>query len=69
MSGERLRVVIGAAGLVIGGLLGMAGSFAPSAALRGIAWGIDGMANGATAKVPGVSRQPAGTAGGAGWPS
>jgi len=44
MSGERLRVVFGAAGLVIGGLLGMAGSFAPSAALRGIAWGIDGIA-------------------------
>jgi hypothetical protein len=44
MSGERLRVVVGAAGLVIGGLLGMAGSFVPSADLRGIAWGIDGIA-------------------------
>ena len=44
MSGERLRVVGGAAGLVIGGLLGMAGSFVPSAELRGIAWGIDGIA-------------------------
>ena len=30
MSGERLRIVA-AAGLVIGALLGMAGTFAPSA--------------------------------------
>jgi hypothetical protein len=28
--------------LVIGALLGLAGSFAPSAAWRGLAWGIDG---------------------------
>lgn len=28
--------------LVVGALLGLAGSFAPSAALRGLAWGIDG---------------------------
>ena len=43
MSGERLRTVA-AAGLVIGALLGMAGSFAPSAELRGLAWGVDGVA-------------------------
>jgi len=43
MSDERLRTVA-AAGLVIGALLGMAGSFVPSAELRGIAWGIDGTA-------------------------
>ena len=43
MSGERLRVVAGA-GLVIGAVLGMAGSFVPSAALRGLAWGADGVA-------------------------
>lgn len=43
MSGKRLGVV-GAAGLVIGGLLGMVGSFVPSAELRGIAWGIYGIA-------------------------
>ena len=43
MSGERLRIVA-AAGLVIGALLGMAGTFAPSAELRGLAWGIDGTA-------------------------
>lgn len=30
--------------LVLGGVLGMAGSFAPSAALRGLCWGIDGTA-------------------------
>ena len=43
MSGERLRVVA-ATGLVIGAVLGVAGSFAPSAGLRGLAWGIDGIA-------------------------
>jgi len=43
MGGERLRVVA-AAGLVIGALLGMAGSFAPSAKLRALAWGVDGTA-------------------------
>lgn len=43
MSAERLRVVA-ATGLIIGALLGMAGSFAPSAELRGIPWGIDGIA-------------------------
>ena len=43
MRGERLRVVA-AAGLVIGALFGMAGAFAPSAELRGLAWGIDGTA-------------------------
>ena len=30
--------------LVVGALLGLGGSFAPSAALRGLAWGIDGIA-------------------------
>src|SRR5690348_8052627 len=43
MSGEGLRIVA-AAGLVIGALLGMAGTFAPSAELRGLAWGVDGIA-------------------------
>jgi hypothetical protein len=43
MKDEQLRNVA-AAGLVIGALLGMAGSFAPTAELRGIAWGIDGVA-------------------------
>src|SRR4030095_8276354 len=35
---------LAAAGLVIGALLGMAGSFAPTAQLRGLAWGTDGIA-------------------------
>jgi len=39
---KRLRLVA-AVGLGLGGLLGMAGSFAPSDALRGLAWGIDGV--------------------------
>ena len=43
MRSERLPIVA-AAGLVIGGLLGMAGSFVPSAQLRGLAWGADGTA-------------------------
>jgi hypothetical protein len=43
MRDEQLRTVA-AAGLVIGAVLGMAGSFAPTAALRGLAWGIDGVA-------------------------
>jgi hypothetical protein len=34
---------VAAATLVIGALLGMAGSFAPSAAVRGLCWGIDGV--------------------------
>jgi hypothetical protein len=43
MSEERLQT--GAAvGLVIGAVLGTAGSFAPSAELRGLAWGVDGIA-------------------------
>jgi hypothetical protein len=43
MSNQRLRI-IAAAALVIGALLGMAGSFAPTAELRALAWGIDGIA-------------------------
>jgi hypothetical protein len=43
MREERLHIVAAAA-LVIGALFGMGGSFAPSAELRGLAWGIDGVA-------------------------
>jgi hypothetical protein len=43
MNDERLRAVAAAA-LVIGALLGMAGTFAPSAGVRGLAWGADGTA-------------------------
>ena len=43
MSAERPSI-IAPIGLVVGALLGLAGSFAPSASLRGLAWGIDGIA-------------------------
>ncbi|MEP7001669.1 MAG: hypothetical protein ABI969_14375 [bacterium] len=43
MSDDRLRVVA-AAGLVIGAVLGMAGSFTSSAQWRSLAWGVDGIA-------------------------
>jgi hypothetical protein len=43
MTDSRFRV-IAAIGLVVGAVLGTAGSFAPSASLRGILWGIDGTA-------------------------
>ena len=41
MSDERLSNVA-AVSLVIGGVLGLAGTFVPSAELRSLAWGIDG---------------------------
>ena len=40
---RRLRV-LASIGLAIGGAFGLAGTFAPSASLRGLAWGIDGLA-------------------------
>jgi hypothetical protein len=40
---SRLRL-IAAVGLVTGAVLGVAGTFAPSASWRGLAWGIDGAA-------------------------
>jgi hypothetical protein len=43
MSDSRLRLVA-SIGLVVGAVLGMAGAFAPSASLRGLAWGLDGIA-------------------------
>ncbi|HEU4365558.1 MAG TPA: hypothetical protein VFT13_08860 [Candidatus Krumholzibacteria bacterium] len=43
MSESRLRL-IAATGLVVGAVLGMAGTFAPSASLRGLLWGLDGVA-------------------------
>lgn len=43
MSDERIRVV-SAVGLVIGALFGMAGTFVPSPQLRGLFWGVDGVA-------------------------
>jgi hypothetical protein len=43
VSESRLRL-IAACLLVIGAVLGMAGTFAPSTSLRGLAWGLDGTA-------------------------
>lgn len=43
MSTSRVHV-IAPAGLVVGAVLGMAGTFAPDGALRGLAWGLDGTA-------------------------
>jgi hypothetical protein len=42
MSDKGLRV-LASIGLAVGGALGMAGTFAPTASLRGLAWGIDGV--------------------------
>ncbi|HEX5076302.1 MAG TPA: hypothetical protein VFW03_24020 [Gemmatimonadaceae bacterium] len=44
MTSDEHPRLVAAAGLVIGALLGMAGSFAPSAPIRGLAWGADGTA-------------------------
>ena len=41
---ERKIKLIASIGLLIGGILGMAGSFVPSALVRGIFWGVDGVA-------------------------
>lgn len=40
---ERSVRRLASAGLAIGGVFGIAGTFAPTPALRGIAWGIDGV--------------------------
>jgi hypothetical protein len=41
---DQRLTVLASIGLAVGGILGMAGTFAPSTALRGLAWGIDGLA-------------------------
>ena len=43
MNDPRLRLVV-SSGLVIGAVLGVAGTFVPSASLRGLLWGLDGVA-------------------------
>ena len=40
---DRLTKVTASLGLFIGGVFGMIGSFVPSAPLRSLAWGIDGV--------------------------
>jgi hypothetical protein len=42
VSNKGLRV-LASVGLAVGGVFGMAGTFAPSASLRGLVWGIDGV--------------------------
>jgi hypothetical protein len=42
VSGKALRI-LASIGLAVGGAFGMAGTFAPSPVLRGLAWGIDGV--------------------------
>jgi len=42
VSDKGLRV-LASVGLAVGGVFGMAGTFAPSAFLRGLAWGVDGV--------------------------
>jgi hypothetical protein len=41
---DRSVRVVASAGLAVGAVFGMAGTFAPSSSLRGLAWGIDGVA-------------------------
>ena len=41
---DRHARLIAPSGLVIGAVLGMAGTFVPSAPLRGLLWGLDGIA-------------------------
>jgi hypothetical protein len=41
---EQTSRFISSGGLVIGSALGMAGTFAPSASVRGLLWGLDGVA-------------------------
>ena len=41
---DKTLKVLASVGLGVGGALGLAGTFAPSASLRGLAWGIDGAA-------------------------
>lgn len=42
MDDRRVRI-LASVGLAVGGVFGLAGTFAPSASLRGLAWGIDGL--------------------------
>jgi len=41
--GDRRLQLMAPSGLVIGAVLGMAGTFVPSASLRGMLWGLDGI--------------------------
>lgn len=41
---EQTSRVISSSGLVVGSVLGLAGTFVPSTAVRGLLWGLDGVA-------------------------
>jgi hypothetical protein len=41
---EQMSRLISSGGLVVGSVLGMAGTFVPSASVRGLLWGLDGIA-------------------------
>ena len=41
---DRRAPLLAPAGLIVGGILGMAGTFVPSASLRSLLWGLDGIA-------------------------
>lgn len=41
---EKISRFISSGGLVVGSILGMAGTFAPSDSVRGLLWGLDGTA-------------------------
>jgi hypothetical protein len=43
MANDKGLRVLASIGLAVGGAFGLAGTFAPSASLRGLAWGIDGV--------------------------
>src|SRR5262245_49519012 len=41
---EQMSRMVASSGLVLGSALGMAGTFVPSASVRGLLWGLDGIA-------------------------
>jgi hypothetical protein len=41
---EQMSRLISSGGLVVGSVLGMVGTFVPSASVRGLLWGLDGIA-------------------------
>lgn len=41
---QHLSRLVSSAGLVVGSLLGLAGTFVPSSSTRGLLWGLDGVA-------------------------
>jgi len=44
MHGDKRTRLVSSGGLVVGSVFGLAGTFAPTAGVRGVLWGIDGVA-------------------------